>query len=138
MVFLRPELGTVEVRMIDMQSDYENSTLEAQVEANMHAVELVDAIGKASVEAYREGEVLISRRDNLERDYEVAIREGLGNEETRGRSLELLTTIAPYLSREAMIVFNDRVGSGRSPAVEQKELYEMSGRDALYEAVSVR
>jgi len=137
-VYMRPELGTIEVRMVDVQSDYDNNTLGKHIDANLYAVELIDAVGKATVEAYREGKELFSDRADLKDRYEIAIQVGLGNSTLQKDASNLLTMVEPYLSKETSQVLRQRVDEGASPAITQKKLFKKAGREGLYKQITTR
>jgi len=136
-VYMRPELGTIEVRMVDVQSDYDDNTLEGQVDANLVAVELIDAIGRAAVDAYRNGEMIFADREDLNERYERAIQLGLSDSELQTDSDKLLSRISLYLSEQALEILQGRVSEGVSPATRQKEIFRESGREGLYSRIAV-
>ena len=137
-VYLRPELGTVEVRMIDGQTDYDNgSFVDGHVEANLCAVDLVDAIGKAAVEAYRNGKTLFDNVEDLDEKFEMAIQLGLADEGLRRDASKLLSMISPYLSEKSSGVLERRIDLEKSPAALQIEVFVQGGIDAVFAASTV-
>ena len=134
-VWIRPELGTVEVRITDIQTNYEQPTLSGHIQQNLVVIDLIDGIGKAALHAYHQGKEQFKEKRDLERVYETAIKEGLNNFRLRKYAADLLKKTYRHLNKNTKQVLIKQITQGKSPAQIQKEIFRHGGISALAKAI---
>lgn len=66
------------------------------------------------------------------------LKYGLFDPELKEGARDLLLRLEGHLSEETYREFSERVETGRIPAVRQIEIFETSGREGLYKAMTTR
>jgi len=133
-VFIRPEYGTVEVRIIDTQNSYTENSLENHIKANLVAIDFADAIGKLALE---------ERHNNI-RKYQMPSSEinermtiaytlGLSDNTLYDSTAALYDSIRRFLSQDTRVDIEKRLSARTNPSQLQMILLNTEGLHRLRE-----